>query len=428
MFARTSAVRAADKKGPSRVTVTTGKETPYPVGPQLARPDSAAETIPSFKRATRELSVRSENLDLDCHKCYSNIIKRKGGESVDIDLVRSDLEEKFPMWTDRIRLLRFKDSPTANPTDNDGSTVFYNSRLVDRMSWEKRNFYMARELLHIQLSHHHRRGDREPMVWKRATDGVVHSMLRDEGFQVPEEVLLIRDGAGLAAEELYDALYVLSEDELSEEASEPIIIESDDPMQVKEAGKDSKSREIDLDDPGLARAVAGLAELLEPSMQVDYDWFPGTTIRDGMLRYDFRPYPVARTEILLDTSASVDADLLRYFVRAVKALMREDAVVRVGCFDTKFYGFKDINSEADIENLRLVGAGGTNFEVAVEAFTGDAENQIIFTDGYAEMPEQSCNAVWVVYGSMPIHPKGGRVIYAKPSEEKEQYEIEFLIT
>ena len=66
--------------------------------------------------------------------------------------------------------------------------------------------------------------------------------------------------------------------------------------------------------------------------------------------------------------------------------------------------------------------------MAVNAFTGDAENQIIFTDGYAEMPEQHCDAVWVVYGNMTIHPKGGRVIYVKASEEKEKYEVDFLIT
>ena len=163
-------------------------------------------------------------------------------------------------------------------------------------------------------------------------------------------------------------------------------------------------------------------------MQLDFDWFPGSTIRDGMLRYDFRAYPVAQAEILLDTSASVDADLLRYFVRGVKALLREDAIVRVGCFDTKFYGFQDVFTEEDIENLQFHGSGGTDFTVAVNAFTGDAENQIIFTDGYAPMPEQSCNCVWVVYGSMVIHPIGGRVIYAKHNEEKEKHEIDFLIT
>ena len=348
---------------------------------------------------------------------------------MDVDEIRSDLEERFPMWSSRIRLLRFQDSPAASPVDNDGSVIFYNDRLMSRFTRDKRCFYMAQQLLHLQLAHHARGAGRDRGLWKRASDAVVNAMLRDEGFQVPEEIMLVRDAANQSTEDLYEILLALGEQELSPYAqSDPMRIETSQSDHGKEAGKKGKTKEIELDDPGLAAAVAGLAELLEPSLQVDYDWFPGTTIRDGMLRYDFRAYPVARAEILLDTSASVDADLLRYFVRAVKALLREDAVVRVGCFDTRFYGFQDISSEADIEKLELRGTGGTDFTVAVNAFTGDAENQIIFTDGYAEMPEQSCNAVWVVYGSMPIYPKGGRVIYAKPSEEKEKHEIEFLIT
>ena len=348
---------------------------------------------------------------------------------MDLDEVRNDLEDRCPMWSSRIRLLRFQSEAGANPVDNNGTTIFYNDQMMNRFSREKRGFYMAQQLLHIQLAHHARRGDRDRLMWKRAGDAVVNSMLRDEGFQIPSEIMLVRDAAKMSTEELYEAFCAQGEDDLAPDPDAPRIeIETDEVKKVKEAGKDGKSRDIELEDPGLAAAVKGLSEILEPSMQMDFDWFPGSTIRDGMLRYDFRAYPVAHAEILLDTSASVDADLLRYFVRGVKALMREDAVVRVGCFDTRFYGFQDINSEADIENLELRGAGGTNFDVAEEAFTGDAENQIIFTDGYAEMPEKQCNAVWVVYGSMPIHPKGGRVIYVKPSEEKEQHEIEFLIT
>ena len=348
---------------------------------------------------------------------------------MDLDEVRSDLEEHFPTWTERIRMLRFHAAAEVNPVDNNGSVIFYNDRLMNRYTREKRGFYMAQQLLHIQLAHKARGKGKDRFLWKRATDAVVNSMLRDEGFQIPEEIMLVRDASKLSAEELYEVYYASGDfEESSEDTSDPVLIDTEQPEQLTKPGDKTKAKEISLDDPGLARAVAGLAELLEPSMQVDFDWFPGTTIRDGMLRYDFRAYPVARAEILLDTSASVDAALLRYFVRAVKALMREDAVVRVGCFDTRFYGFKDINSEADIENLELRGAGGTDFEVAVSAFTGDAENQIIFTDGYAEMPEQSCNCIWVVYGSMPIHPKGGRVLYVKPSEEKEQHEIDFLIT
>ena len=348
---------------------------------------------------------------------------------MDIEEVRGDLEERFPQWAGRIRMLRFEESPKARPVDNDGRCIFYNERAMSAMTRESRRFYTAQQLVHIQLAHSTRRDGRDIRLWKRATDAVVNSMLREEGFQLPKEIMLIRDAGRQSAEELYQVFLNQGEGDM---APDPELSVEDTDSRVhepaKDAGHDSKGQQIEIDDPGLAAAVAGLKEMLEPSMQMDFDWFPGSTIRDGMLRYDFRAYPVAHAEILLDTSASVDAELLRYFVRGVKALMREDAVVRVGCFDTKFYGFQDVATEEDIEKLELHGAGGTDFTVAINAFTGDAENKIIFTDGYAEMPEQNCNAVWVVYGSMPIHPKGGRVIYAKPSEEKEKHEIDFLIT
>ena len=347
---------------------------------------------------------------------------------MDLQELRGDLEERFPQWADRIRLLRFQPSDDAAPVDNDGAVIYYNDRRLRRCSRENRCFYMAQQLLHIQLAHHARRGERDREVWKLAADAVVNAMLRQEGFQIPDEVKLRKGASGVSAEEMYEILYAPDEAAAPEDDAAQELTEAARSDSAKEGTGEGEGQAIAIDDPGLAAAVAGLAEMLEPSLQVDYDWFPGSTIRDGMLRYDFRAYPVARAEILLDTSASVDAELLRYFVRGVKGLLRQDAVIRVGCFDTQFYGFQDIATEEDIDQLELQGSGGTDFTVAVNAFTGDAENQIIFTDGYAEMPEQNCNAVWVVYGSMPIHPRGGRVIYAKPSEEKEKYEIDFLIT
>jgi len=348
---------------------------------------------------------------------------------MDIEEIRGDLEERFPQWSNRIHLLHFEENSTVRPVDNDGRCIFYNEQAMKGMTRLSRCFYMAQQLMHIQLAHDTRREGRDRRLWKRATDAVVNSMLRDEGFQLPQEIMLVKDAQKQSAEELYQVFLNQGEGDM---APDPELSIEDTDSRVhepaKDAGHDSKGQQIEIDDPGLAAAVAGLKELLEPSMQIDFDWFPGSTIRDGMLRYDFRGYPVAHAEILLDTSASVDAELLRYFVRGVKALLQEDAVIRVGCFDTKFYGFQDINTEEDIENLEFHGAGGTDFTVAVNAFTGDAENQIIFTDGYAEMPEQNCNAIWVVYGTMQIHPMGGQVIYAKASEEKEKHEIDFLIT
>ncbi len=343
---------------------------------------------------------------------------------MDIQEIRADLEERFPQWASRIRMLRFE-SAAVDSVDNNGSVIYYNDRMMNSISRESRCFYMAQQLLHIQLAHHARRAGRDRAVWKRSSDAVVNAMLRQEGFQLPQEIELLRDAAAQSAEELYEVLYAQGE---SDSDDRPTWQRAAPPEPELSGGEESAQQQIRIEDTGLAAVIAGLSELLRPSMQIDFDWFPGSTIRDGMLRYDFRPYPVSYAEILLDTSASVDAQLLRRFVRGVKGLLREEAVVRVGCFDTRFYGFQDIVTEEDIEKLEFRGAGGTDFTVAVNAFTGDAENQIIFTDGYAEMPEQSCDAIWVVYGSMPIHPKGGRVIYAKEHEEKEKHEVDFLIT
>ena len=345
---------------------------------------------------------------------------------MDLQEIREDLTERFPQWGERIRALRFAPSAAVRVADNDGATVFYNEAALRCRQREDRTYYMARELLHIQLAHAYRRGDRTRSIWRSACDAVVDAMLREEGFQLPEGIFLRKGAEGLSAEKMYDVLQGQKKERNDSDAVETV--EAAPVEHGQRGGEESAAKEISLDDPGLAAAVAGLAEMLEPSMQVDFDWFPGSTIRDGMLRCDFRPYPVARAEILLDTSASVDGELLRWFVRAVKGLLQQDAVVRVGCFDTRFYGFQDVTTQEDIDKLVLQGSGGTDFTAAVNAFTGDAENQIIFTDGYAEMPEQHCDAVWVVYGNMTIHPKGGRVIYVKASEEKEKHEVDFLIT
>ena len=346
---------------------------------------------------------------------------------MDIRRICEDLSDRWPEWSEHISLLQFREADGLGAVANDGRCVIYNDRLMSYYTSEHQSFYIAQQIMHLQLNHFARGRDRDPLLWKRASDAVVNALLKADGFDVPEDAVFLPDAAEQSAEAIYEVL--LENAEQNSENETLVVKEVILPQnESKQAGKETDSQTRQIDDPGLAAVVAGLSEMLEPSMQMDFDWFPGTTIRDGVLGHEFRPYPVAHAEILLDTSASVDAALLRAFVRGVKGLMRQDAVVRVGCFDTRFYGFHDINTDEDIQNLKLSGAGGTDFHAAVEAFSGDAENRIIFTDGFAEMPEQRCDAIWVVYGNAVIHPRGGRVLYVRPPEEREKHEIDFLIT
>lgn len=356
----------------------------------------------------------------------------------DLHEVQVNILEKCPEWEDLINVIEFKNVPEVNPVGCSGKKIYYNSRKMRQFPLEAQAFLIAQQLMHIQLAHQQRGEGRVRRVWIDACDAVANELLVADGFEPPVKLPRSKEAKDISAEEMYEILLAKAdEDELepeeaeqSEETAEEIDVfaESRSDEKDKQAGDLKGAQNRDIDNPGLAQAVEGLSDLIEPSLHMDFDWFPADRIRDGILKEQFKPYPVPHAEILLDTSASIDADLLRAFVRGVKGLLREDAVVKVGCFDTEFYGFKEIHSEEDISQMQIIGSGGTNFETAVKAFTGDAETKIVFTDGYADMPSTRCDAIWLVYSDMPVNPPGGRVLYVKKPEETKDHEIDFLIT
>ena len=151
--------------------------------------------------------------------------------------------------------------------------------------------------------------------------------------------------------------------------------------------------------------------LLKETVKYEIDWsYENAVIEDGVVTAYLEEMPKPETEIVLDTSGSIDEVLLRNFLRECKNILN-NAKVKVGCFDTKFYGFTEIKKETDIDRLSFCGGGGTDFNVAVNAFTRRVENKIIFTDGWADMPSTKVDAIWIVFGDRKISPVGGKVIY-----------------
>ena len=78
-------------------------------------------------------------------------------------------------------------------------------------------------------------------------------------------------------------------------------------------------------------------------------------------------------------------------------------------------------TEEDIEKMRFEGGGGTDFNVAIGAFSRRVENKIIFTDGEASMPDMLLDAIWIVFGGKRINPKGGNVIHIDNEKLKRLY-------
>ena len=158
-------------------------------------------------------------------------------------------------------------------------------------------------------------------------------------------------------------------------------------------------------------------DLLKINYQSNPDWRTSEEVENGVVIDDLVDDDASECEIVIDTSGSVSEELIKNFLTECLTIAKNNKI-KVGFFDTKFYGFHDIRNEDDINELKIEGGGGTNFDPAVEAFTDSCPNKIIFTDGGASMPEKEVDATWIVFGyyKHEINPKGGNVIYINEDE------------
>ncbi len=131
----------------------------------------------------------------------------------------------------------------------------------------------------------------------------------------------------------------------------------------------------------------------------------------------------SETEVLLDVSGSVTEPMLRGFLHQLRPLLKH-TTFKVGCFDSEFYGFREIKKNSDIDSFRIISSGGwENFDNAVRQFSKKKEvNKIIFTDGGnppGYMPRQDLkkmNVIWIVFYNRNFNPCCGKVIHIEFDE------------
>lgn len=169
---------------------------------------------------------------------------------------------------------------------------------------------------------------------------------------------------------------------------------------------------------GIHEPLVNWPRILKKPIEIsELDWsYQNAYLEDGVLSANLEEsftLQYYETEILLDTSRSISDELLRAFLRECKCIANFSKL-KVGCFDTQFYGWKEIKSVQDIDEFIFVGRGGTNFDVAVNSFSKTSSEKIIFTDGGvggAIRPSGKHDVIWIVFGDEKINPEGGKVIY-----------------
>ena len=378
----------------------------------------------------------------------------------DITILKRKVLAMYPFFGSVAANVEYQEIEDTGIMKNDGSTIFYDPRYMSTLSDNDQLFLLAHELCHIAFEHKERGVGKDPTVWMSATDAVINQMLKRDGLEIISGGIDYPEAIDYSAEEYYELLLSEKLDielidgqlegqetpsdshgESKQEDTGDNSDEDENEESYKELPLEEDRDDEDEDDEytlieekesdagnAVNRDIRTVEEISASAPLIDWrvilpntinygvDWsYSNAILEDNIVRPVLEELPIPETEIILDTSWSVDEDLLRNFLRECKNILTFSKM-KAGCFDTVFYGFHDIRNEKDIDDMVFEGGGGTDFNAAVNAFTLRVDNRIIFTDGQAPMPDKPMNAIWVVYGDEEIAPDGGTVIRISPEQ------------
>lgn len=386
----------------------------------------------------------------------------------DIEVLKRKMLVKYPFFGSVVTNVDYKESKDIIAAATDGKIIYYNPDFLNGLNISEQIFIFAHEVCHIAFNHILRSENKDNDLWNIATDAVINQFLKRDGLTMVQGGVDIKEAINYDVETLYEKLLQNKQSLESDKSKQDVGHDSHELWEqaVKKykeenvnekkdkTGLEKKQEELEktgekdafkknleekkkqleglkeeilkqslqtgtlangdvrsISDIGTSKPIIDWRYALREAIKYGVDWsYKNAIIEDGIIKANLEEQPIPETEIVLDTSDSINNKLLRGFLRECKNILKQSRL-KVGCFDTKFYGFHEIRTLKDIDNMILEGGGGTNFEVAVNAFTRRVENKIIFTDGYASMPNTSIDVIWIVFGNKKINPKSGKVIY-----------------
>ena len=361
----------------------------------------------------------------------------------------------------------------------DGKYFYYNSKFILMLKPGELIFLFGHEVLHNVYDHLGRSkfNKHNPTLSNIAADFCVNRDLKEQRigtFITTVPALYDRKYDGMSYEEVYDDLFENAEKINLEELVDQLLDEHLDEEGDSAGGGDSNSEPQEDENGNLvskskpsytkeqrqeirdqikesllqsaAGASAGempagvkriIKDLTEPKMpwtellnmsiqstlKGDYSFMSRSkkgyfseVALPGML-----PENTIDVALALDMSGSISDTQGKEMLSEVKGIMEQfqDFRVRVWCFDTDVYNYKEFTPQNidEFDTYELAGGGGTDFD-ANWKFMKDQEIQperfIMFTDGY---PWNSwgdpdyCDTVFIIHGSQDIKPPFGNYAY-----------------
>ncbi|MDD3769507.1 MAG: VWA-like domain-containing protein [Sulfuricurvum sp.] len=314
----------------------------------------------------------------------------------------------------------------------------YRTGYIEGLNDAQKLFALSNAALHEALSHTHRRGNRSPWLWNMACDYAINALLIDNGFEAPPAVMYDKRFGSLSAEEIYAELVTefLDQGPNDRDADEGREGESAD-EKLSRAQRERRVSEAFAKNDPLSDAVA---RFLGKERSGRIDW--RSELRDAVGGYyvsDFTLLPPSKKllyegiylpgahsrhldiAIAIDSSGSVDEDLLSAFIAEVESILE-----LFGSYSVELLVCDDrIRSHARFENGEnvdyiLAGGGGTDFRPVfeqIETWHVQPRMLLYFTDLDGTFPayEPPYETLWIAPAEADV--PFGRVIVLKGSHD-----------
>lgn len=331
--------------------------------------------------------------------------------------------------------LKMVEDLSCNTLWVDGSEMGFNPKFVDSVSMEVLEGCLCHEVMHCALSHHTRRGDRDPKKWNVAADYAVNPLILDK-FALPDGVLINPDFSGLSAEEIYSRLPdqgpgqdgsgpggSQGQDDSSSDpggcgevrdlpgddggvASAADLSKSESEWRVAVAQAAQQARAFGSLPAGVSRVVQDIVNpkvdwrsilhrFMDTVSSSDYSWSPPNRrhVYSGLYLPSCRERQLGTVVVAVDTSGSIDQKSLDLFASELSAILRDfRAETYVIYCDSSIQGIEHFYQGDFPDKLNPMGGGGTDFRPVFEWIDKENINPscvIYFTDLDGRFPDTS---------------------------------------
>ena len=345
------------------------------------------------------------------------------------------IRSRSPFFATLMMFAQVVARPGLGTAATDGRRILLDPAFVARLPRGGLEAVLLHETLHCALCHVGRRKQRDATRWNIAADIVVNGMIAAQGlFELPRGAIRDEKLEQLAAEEVYELLPEASSqaDELRDlradleegqdgdgSAGSPAIGAGDTDALGAQWRHALQQAAIVARGAGRGDTPAGFEREFDEASSTTMDWrtllwrflvrtpsdFEGFDRRfvGAGLYLDAMDGEALEVDIAIDTSGSVDGDLISMFMAEVRGILGAYPHVRarLSYADAALYGPWEIGPGEDPP--RPQGGGGTSFRPFFEMIANAAGPEreriaIYLTDGYGVFPERvpGCPVLWVV--------------------------------